>query len=437
MDNRYYDFQFQTDNGQQRSFVLFWIGFSVYAIFQTFNSLDLLNLKICLTFQFFGVVLLIISGINIAVPKVSNYYLSLLFALYFSWLLLIIFRNISAIANYASIKDFLFSPYGDGGLLYFVPLAVFLPRNAIFLKKMFDAIIGLGIVYLFFNVLLIKSLLVAGDDPHSQEMFEILSALSLPCGFIICTYVYHTKIRNLFALAIIILTLLFAIIRARRGMLIFCSGILVSGYLIYFFHSKKKYFLIYFSFLFISLLGLYASSLYRISENRVFGYITEKGVDDTRTRIEWYFFDDMKTKDWIIGKGILGSYFCPNVEENQVTNFRNVIETGYLQIVLKGGLVSLVLLLLIILPAFIMGIFFSRNILAKACGAWIIIFIACLYPRDVVKFDLNYILVWISIGVCYSKSLRNMPETDIIEVFKKRKVKYSKKEKDLFNYGNT
>jgi hypothetical protein len=421
MYNQSYHYQFETDDVPQSSFVLFWIGFSLYAIFQTFNSLDLLNLKICLALQFLGIVILIISGINIAVLRFKNYYLSFLFVLHFSWLLLLIVRDMGGIANYASIKDFLFSPYGSGGLLYFVPLAVFLPRNAVFLKRTFDAIVILGIVYLFFNVLLIKSLLVAGDDPHSQEMFEILSALSLPCGFIICTYAYHSKLRNLFALGVITLTLLFAIIRARRGMLIFCSGILASAYLIYFFHSKKKYFLIYLSILLISLVGLYASSLYRISENRILGYITEKGVDDTRTRIEWYFFDDMKTKDWIIGKGILGSYFCPNIEENQVTNFRNVIETGYLQIVLKGGLVSLILLLLILIPALIMGIFFSRNILAKASGVWILIFIGCLYPRDVVKFDLNYILVWMSIGICYNKSLRNMPETYILQYLKKEK----------------
>ena len=421
MYNQSYDYQFETDNNQQRNFILFWIGFSVYVTFQVFNSLDLLNLKICLALQFLGIAALIIAGLNIAILRIRNSYLSILFILYFGWVLITVLRDLGGIANYASIKDFLFSPYGSGGLLYFVPLAIFLPRNAIFLKKTFDAIIILGIVYLFFNVLLIKSLLVAGADSYSQEMFETLSALSLPCGFILCTYSYHSRLRNFFALGVIVLTLLFALIRARRGLLLFCSEILILAYMIYFFHSKKKYFLIYFSILLISLGILYESNLYHIDENRILGFISERGVDDSRTGIELYFYDDMKTKDWIIGKGILGRYFCPNVEENQITNFRNVIETGYLQIILKGGLVSLILLLLIAIPALIMGIFFSKNILAKACGAWILIFIACLYPRDVVKFDLNYILVWISIGVCYNKTLRNLPETYILEYLKKEK----------------
>ncbi len=407
--------------GPLSSVVLFWLGFSLYFIFQICSLLDFLNTTISLGFQFLGLVILIYSAVNILTFRFSNYYLKTLFILYFSWLLFVILRDSTALLNFTSIKNFLLSAFSDGGLFYFVPLTLFLPKNSAFYKTTFDIIFILGIVYVLFDIILIKSLIIAGDNPKSQEIFEILSGLSLPCGFILCTYPYHSKFKNLVALGVILLTLGFALIRARRGLLFFSSSICIAAYLIYFFHSRKRYFLLYFTLLLISVGSLYASNLYHIRENRILGFITQKGDEDTRTGIELYFYDDMKTKDWIIGKGMLGQYFCPDIEENQLTNFRNVIETGYLQLILKGGLISLVLLLLIATPGFIMGILFSKNILAKACGAWILIFIGCLYPRDVVKFDLNYLLFWISIGVCYDKNLRNIPEKKMIEYLKKVK----------------
>ena len=118
----------------------------------------------------------------------------------------------------------------------------------------------------------------------------------------------------------------------------------------------------------------------------------------------------MKTKDWIIGRGSDGEYFCPDIEENQLTDYRNTIETGYLQTILKGGLISLILFLLIAIPAIIKGIFFSKNTLSKAAGIWILMNIINSYPTVVNGFDLPYLLVWISIGICYSQQIRNMPE---------------------------
>jgi len=158
---------------------------------------------------------------------------------------------------------------------------------------------------------------------------------------------------------------------------------------------------------------------YHIRENRILGFFAERGDDDTRTGIEWYFYNDMQTKDWTVGKGILGDYYCPDISESQQTNFRDDIETGYLQIILKGGIVSLLLFLLISIPAIIKGIFFSRNTLAKASGVWILLFISTLYPRDETKFTLNYILVWMSIGLCYNKNLRNLQEEEIIGFLEK------------------
>ena len=148
----------------------------------------------------------------------------------------------------------------------------------------------------------------------------------------------------------------------------------------------------------------------------VFGFLVERGTEDTRTPVEDCFYDDMKPKDWLVGRGIMGDYFCPIVEEDSdIRGYRFTIETGFLQIILKGGLISLGLLLLVTVPAMINGIFFSKNILSKAAGFWILIWLISLYPANVATFSLYYFLVWISVGICYSKPIRNMSEDAIRE----------------------
>jgi hypothetical protein len=141
--------------------------------------------------------------------------------------------------------------------------------------------------------------------------------------------------------------------------------------------------------------------------------IAERGDENTRKGVELYFYNDMGTDDWIVGRGINGEYYCPDVTEDQSSNYRDLIETGYLQIILKGGLIRLILFLLISIPAVFLGLFSSKNLLSKASAIWIIIALISLYPSTVESFSLQYLLVWISIGICYSKEIRNLSNTKV------------------------
>jgi hypothetical protein len=44
-----------------------------------------------------------------------------------------------------------------------------------------------------------------------------------------------------------------------------------------------------------------------------------------------------------------------------------------------------------------------------------------MYPATPFGFSLNYILVWISIGICYSSKLRGMSDDTIKEIFSGKK----------------
>ena len=292
------------------------------------------------------------------------------------------------------------------------------PRNFAFYKKVFDVIVIFGIFYIIYDILFIKDLLNADRESlKSQGIVENFSDLSFSSGYILLTYAYHSKKRQILAVAVVVLALAIAVIRARRGLIVMYLNMIFIAYIIYVFRSKMKFLIIYLT-IFIALMGVaYISTIYKPNESRLFGFLLERGDENTRERVELMFHDDMKTDDWIAGRGIKGEYFCPDVEEHQITNYRQHIETGYEQTILKGGLISLGLYLLIAVPAIIKGLFYSKNILSKAAGIWICMALVNSYPGTVNAFTLQYLLAWVSIGICYSKNIRNLPEKTVTELF--------------------
>jgi len=387
------------------------LGFLVYTLGYVISAPGKFNFIICQLFQIIGFVILLFGCIPLIKSKIDNSYLKIIYPIYFIWLLSVIFRGFQF--DYISIKNSFINP--NGVLLYFTPLIILLPQKLTFYKRIFDVIIIMGISFLVCDVIFIKGLLDRYNE-LTRDYIETFTILSVPCGFILLTYPYHTNKRKLIAGGIVVLSLLLAIYRARRGLSFICFSILMFSYYIYLINTKKKVLLIYLSILTVVIGVLYISDTYKVNKNGLFGFIVQRGETDTRTGVELYFYNDMKTKDWIIGRGINGEYFCPGIDFNQQTDYRALIETGYLQIILKGGIVSLALYLLISIPAIFLGFFHSKNILSKASAIWIFIAVMSLYPTTVDSFSLQYLVVWISIGICYSKKMRNLPDNIIKEI---------------------
>jgi hypothetical protein len=348
--------------------------------------------------------------------KFDNSYLKIIYSLYCLWLFLLVLRVLPFLGDYSYLKKFLFNSW-YGGMLYFAPLLLLFPRDLFFYKKVFDVILIFGIFFILYDIVFIRFLLYSPLSDQDFGVIESFSDLSFSSGFILLTYAYHSKKKQLLAITVVLLALLFAIIRARRGLILMYGNMIFFSYLFYIFSSKFRLIIIY-STVLIALIGaIYISGIYKPGNSPIFGYLLERGTEDTRTGVELSFYDDMKTKDWIIGRGIKGEYFCPNIEENQITNYRSNIETGYLQTILKGGLMSFGLFLLIAIPAIFMGLFNSKNILSKAAAVWILLSLTKLYPTIENTFTLHYLLVWVSIGICYSKEIRKLPEAEMKDYF--------------------
>lgn len=392
---------------------IFWLGVILYMVSHALASTDKVNYILCNVFQILGLAMMIPTGIAVFQLKIEDVFLKIVFSIYLCWSVFVIIQGVKF--DYESIKLMLFNPF-RGIFLYFVPLFLFYPRKISYYVKLIEAILVLSIIYLILVVIFIKSLLISGNNVISQGLIENFSQfLAIPAGFVLLTFVYYKKKLNLFELFILSLTFILAVIRARRGLMFITLTMLMFSYLIYQIANKTKVVNTVISFFVLIIIAYSAVLIYDKNRKDTFSLITERFEQDTRSRVEEYFYQDLKPVDWIFGKGMLGEYFCPGVEEGvgRVTIYRSVIETGYLQVILNSGLIGLILILLILIPAMIKGFMKSKNILAKSAAIWIFLFLIYMYPGSFVIFSVYYIIVWISVGICYSDQIRNMSDDEI------------------------
>ena len=404
---RYQD-SFNIPSKEQTFLNLFFIGLILYSLSYVIKGISI-SQKIGDLVQLASIATCIASACFLIKFKIKNSYLKFLFTVYIVWALIVIARGIRL--NFKDLMYMLLSA-DLGGLLYFIPLVLLFPQNLAFYRKLFDAIIVLGLVS-FVAAFSMRHLLLDRSAVTQNTIEYLARMLSMPCGFILLTYKYHSNKRKLIALAVMLIALLFSVYKARRGLSITLSSIFIFSFFLFLFTSKQKILILYLTFFILCIGGLYTTNIYNINNNALLNKIADRADEDTRSGAELYFYNDMQTKDWIIGRGMNGEYFCPGIDDDPPSDYRTLMETGYLQIILKGGLVRLALFILIAGPAFFLGLFASRNILSKASAIWIMVALLSLYPATVESISFQYLIVWISIGVCYSKQIRTLSDTDI------------------------
>ena len=133
--------------------------------------------------------------------------------------------------------------------------------------------------------------------------------------------------------------------------------------------------------------------------------------EDTRTGVETMFLKSFegKTLDWLVGRGINGTYYCPIFKEVN----RGIIETGYLYIILKGGIVNLALYVYFLLYSAYLGFFRSKNMLTKAMAFYLLVHFILLKPWGIPSFSIEYVVVWIFVLFCQSETWRMKSDTVI------------------------
>ncbi|MRI02604.1 hypothetical protein GH721_18830 [Kriegella sp. EG-1] len=396
---------------------IFWAGFLIYTLGFSLSADPAPNYMICDLLRITGIGLFLISSLLLIAFKFESKYLATLFPILIFWNFFVILRGMEL--DYEGIKNILFNPL-NGIFLYLTPLIILLPRNPRTLKLVFKVITALGLLFLALLVLM-HAPIIDRENVMGRDIFEVLvKILALPAGFLIMTYNYHSKYVKFLAVAVIFVALALAGFRVRRGLIFILGLVLIFGFLIFLYINKRQSILVVFAIfagLLISILGIGA---FGNSNIEFVNRIKERLEEDTRSEVELYYYADMEADDWLIGRGMRGMVAAPaGIDASgDYSGYRDGIETDYLNIILKGGVISLGLLLLIAIPAMINGLFFSKNSLSKAAGFWILIWMVSLYPSTVTTFSMNYLLVWIAIGICYSPKYTQLSEDTLKDYFK-------------------
>ncbi len=416
------DTLFTVTKKQETNLNLFWYGFITFIVAFGLGGSEatFITPVACQALQSLGLIAMVMGCSNLIRFKFDDKYLQTLFTINLVYSLTVVLRGSTYDLN--SLKQ-MFLDVTFGVLPYIASLILLFARNIGFYKKIFVVLIILGIFFLIHAVVFYKTL-------HDYDRLNLLSQglvesfavlLGLPIGFLLLNYPYFSKKKEMFgfgkknmiAIVVILGTLFFSVFRARRGLIFMGLSNLACVGMIYIITTKKKALII---FMAVFLVGIGSLFISNIKLPSMFGFLMERGEEDTRSGVETWMYADMSQTDWIIGKGIKGKYYCPiveNINDTEGGGFRDNIETGYLQIILKGGIVSLVLLLLIFVPAVYKGFFKSKNVLSKAAAMWIFLWIIYLYPSGGILFTMNYLLVWISVGICYSEKIRNLSDGTI------------------------
>ncbi len=398
----------------KKLYTLFWFGIIIYMLGFTLSVLNNPIYILCDLMRLFGIGCFVWATAKLVRFNPGNQYIKVMYFFYMLWLMITVLRGLKP--DYEFIKNTLFNPF-SGLFLYFVPLLLLFPKTAQFYKTTFKAISVLGILFLVLTIISIGQLRDLDFEGGRDLLEYFVKILSLPSGILVMTYCYQTRRKKTIAFMVMAASVLLATFRARRGLMFMSGSVFIFTFFIFVYRHKEQLAAILLGIIVAIFFSFYAFTLFNSGNSYLLGKAKERLDEDTRTEVEVFFFRDMQVKDWLIGRGMAGLVAAPpEIDPSEEhPGYRDGVETDYLTIMLKGGVISLGLLLAIAIPAMVQGLFLSKNTLSKAAGFWILLWLLSLYPSTVTSFTVNYMLVWISIGICYSKTILNMPDALIAE----------------------
>jgi len=300
---------------------------------------------------------------------------------------------------------------------FLIPVFVFFNKDLANFGYLFKWIYYSGLFFLL--VMLAVPTLVL-----KRATAETFISILVPCGFLLLNASYLKNRKTNIAFIIISISLLSLTYLARRSGAVTLAGFIFASYFLNLINKSQAKIFKYFPIIIIIACFVLFSSTFEHSKDVLLNRMTNRISEDTRTGVFERFFYYLKD-DMTFGNGMNGTYYCPMIDSELdgatfgAVEYRNIIENGYLQLLLTGGIVHIVLFLLILMPAAFLGLFMSSNQFAKACGMLIFLRLIYMFLFGLPVINLAYILVWISVGVCYKRSIRRMTNDEVKDEFLK------------------
>jgi hypothetical protein len=378
------------------------------------SSLNLVSENSFIILKLLTIIALVYSATKLVIDyKFENAYFR------FTFLLFILYEFITVVRGFtfsSSIWYYLGLITGITFWPFVIPFFVFFDKKISNLALLIKYIYFVSIFFILVNIIFPTLLL-------SRLTAETIIGIAIPSGFLLLNATYLSNKKVNISFLVLFISLLSVTYLARRNVIVTISAYIIASYFLNIKSISKSFIFRLFPVLIGLLIFIFFSfnKLSTIITNK----LDERLTQDTRSELFAMYFIEMQ--DYMtFGKGMNGSYYYPmpggETEDGTVYSeeeYRHIIENGYLQLMLTGGIVQIILFLMILLPASIIGIFRSSNNLSKACGIMIFIRLIDMLIYGLPSLSLSYILVWISVGLCYSSSFRSLSDEEIKLEFQK------------------
>lgn len=137
---------------------------------------------------------------------------------------------------------------------------------------------------------------------------------------------------------------------------------------------------------------------------------------DTRTFLYYEVFQDIRlTKSLLIGKGLNAGYTSEVFE----TYRRLIVEVGFLQIILKTGIVGFILYVSVIISSIKNALGRSKSLFMKSLGLVLVGYILMIFIENVIAYNMLNIMIWIIAGMCHSDALLKLSDREFCKVIQR------------------
>lgn len=308
-------------------------------------------------------------------------------------------------------------------------------------KLLFDTYTGLSLFPILFfvigsnskyfllinRILSVYCLLAFAISLIFLEYFELNIFLLMPISYLILTFPMQSN-RNRILTLIMSVTVIVVSLTNRAGVMRIMISylIVIIYYAISSLKVNKKLIkivvfcitLLPFYFLY---LGINGKNVFEdISGTQAEDYSQADLSADTRTFLYYEVFQDLKfNKSFVFGKGIDGGYSSEIFQ----TFSRSTVEVGFLQILLKTGIVGFLAYFALLFSAIFMALGKSKSIFMKCLGLLLSSYVLMLFLENVIAFNLLNVSIWLAVGMCHSRVLLSLNDEEIKKLYTNVMVK--------------
>jgi hypothetical protein len=333
-------------------------------------------------------------------------FIQLLFVLWVGWIILSAIPVLfDSDRNYIRFKQFISGAF----FLYLFNFIMIARLDIDFYKKLYRLSYKLVLLYLIVNIFLFFYFI--DDIENGAESLTFLMGGVAP---LLMTMSYHSRLKRTLILISVFVVIIGMMILARRNAVVYYGSVLMMAFSIGFITKqtlKKNVKLQYFR-MGLMLIFLTAMVIFLFSDS--FSFFWERvgtGMESREGIIENFVQDfNRSPNDWITGRGLFGEFEGGILATNKDTGMRDLIENGYLMLILKGGWIYLGLLIALSLQAMYKGFFKSKNLLVKGFAAIILIYYIDMIGYGIPMLNLKYFMVFIGIATCNNKWLREQTD---------------------------